>query len=231
MFINVDLHYIEKDIILSLAGGATLRFSQLQPKEIPNNVFSYHLKKLVELGYVEHSKDGYYATRKGLKSVLYSGSKIKQKAAPPLISIVYVTNDDGKVLLLKRRNKPFAGWFGLPSGLIHQGESLDAAAKRELFEKTGIVSDKNLEFVGVLDFRYLNKESNDLFVHAVAFVYKYKCICQNENDVILDKESKYGELDWSGLTREKILPEVRTITEMVNKNSPSIKSVNFEEPV
>ena len=184
---------------------------------------------MIEAGYLNRSIEGYTATRKGLKSILYSGSKVRRKEAPSLISIVYVTDEDGRVLLLKRRNKPFAGWFGLPSGLIHQGESLDTAAKRELFEKTGIVSVKSLEFVGALDFRYLEKDTNDLFIHAVAFVYKYKCT--NPNEVILDQESKYGELDWSGLTRDKILPEVRAITKMISKSTPFIKSVDFEEPV
>ena len=105
---------------------------------------------------------------------------------------------------------------------------MDDAAKRELFEKTGIISDKKLKFVGVLDFRYLEKESNDLFVHALAFVYKYRC--NNLNEVVLGQESKYGELDWSGLTREKILPEVREVTKLINESTLQVKSVNFEEP-
>lgn len=64
-----DLHHIQRSIILSLATKSPLSFTELQPPHIPNNTFSYHLKKLVENGYVEHAltKSGYLPTRKALK--------------------------------------------------------------------------------------------------------------------------------------------------------------------
>jgi ADP-ribose pyrophosphatase YjhB (NUDIX family) len=229
MYNSKDIHHIQKDIISKLAYNSPLRFSELQPPRVPNNTFSYHLKKLLETGYIESTNSGYIATRKALKTLHYSPDKERRITYPLLLSVVYVTDNTGRVLLLKRRNKPFANWFGVPSGLIHGGETLESAAKRELFEKTGISTLKPLEYVGVLDFRYLEKESDDLFVHAVAFVYKYKC--ENPNDVTLSEETKYGDLDWSGLTRDKILPEVHAIAELVNGKKPKISSVDFEEPV
>ncbi len=222
------MHHVQRDIIYNLAQGLPLRFSELQPKGVPNNAFSYHLKKLLESGYIVSTSMGYMATRKALKIVRYSEDQDRRHMTPSLITVVYVTNRDGKVLLLKRRNKPFAGWYGLPSGQIHLGEKLELAARRELFEKTGIHSHKPLDFVGVLDFRYLARKSSDLFVHAVAFVYKFGCVSPDE--VILNQESKYGTLDWSGLTRDMILPEVHTITKIVREKSPIISSVDFEEP-
>lgn len=229
MYNSTDIHHIQKDIISKLAYNSPLRFSELQPPRIPNNTFSYHLKKLLELGYIESTKNGYIATRKALKTLHYSPDKERRKAYPILLSVVYVTDNTGRVLLLKRRNKPFANWFGIPSGLIHSGETLDSAAKRELFEKTGISALKPLEYVGVLDFRYLEKDSDDLFVHGVAFVYKYKCV--DPKEATLSEETKYGELDWSGLRRDKILPEVFAITKLVNGKKPIVSSVDFEEPI
>ena len=229
MFSNPDIHYIQREIIQSLANSSPLRFSELQPARIPNNTFSYHLKKLLEAGYITHNDKGYVATRKALKIVSYSSYHDRRKEVPTFISVVYVTDPEGRVLLLKRRNKPFADWYGIPSGLIHRGEKLEAAAERELFEKTGVHTKKPLEFVGTLDFRYLDSESRDVFIHAVAFVYKYKCL--DINEIQLDKETKYGELDWSRLTRDKILPEVRAITELVSKGSTGIVSVDFDEPL
>ncbi len=43
-----------------------------------------------------------------------------------------------KVMLIKRRLPPFKGEWALPGGFVRVDESLDAAARRELQEETGI---------------------------------------------------------------------------------------------
>lgn len=51
--------------------------------------------------------------------------------------------DDGdlKVLLIQRADKPFAGRWALPGGFVDMDENLDAAARRELKEETGLACD------------------------------------------------------------------------------------------
>ena len=47
--------------------------------------------------------------------------------------------DDGlQVLLVKRRSRPFAGHWAIPGGFVQHNEGLDHAAKRQLFEETGV---------------------------------------------------------------------------------------------
>lgn len=43
-----------------------------------------------------------------------------------------------EVLLVKRRNEPFASSWALPGGFVDIGEDLDSCAKRELFEETNV---------------------------------------------------------------------------------------------
>lgn len=46
--------------------------------------------------------------------------------------------EDLKIMLIKRKLSPFQGKWALPGGFVHINENLDAAAKRELKEETGI---------------------------------------------------------------------------------------------
>ena len=222
-----ELHHIQKEIILSLAHHSPQRFSQLQPPTIPNNTFSYHLKKLLQSDYVAMVDGGYEATRKALKTLQYADSLNEKNTNPVYITAVHVTNNEGKVLLLRRSNPPFVGWYCVPAGLVHQGENLEQAALRELFEKSSIEA-STLEFNGVLDFQYLEKDSSDLFVHTIAFVYSYRL--PDSGEPLAGMQTHYGTLQWSDLSSNKILPEVYTIAELVRQKEPTVKSVSYEEP-
>jgi 8-oxo-dGTP diphosphatase len=55
------------------------------------------------------------------------------------VDIVVLTRETRpKVLLIRRKNNPFAGSWALPGGFVDENERLGDAAKRELLEETGI---------------------------------------------------------------------------------------------
>jgi 8-oxo-dGTP diphosphatase len=54
------------------------------------------------------------------------------------IVILTIREDRLKLLLIERGNQPFRGLKALPGGFVAEGESVDAAALRELREETGL---------------------------------------------------------------------------------------------
>jgi 8-oxo-dGTP diphosphatase len=63
----------------------------------------------------------------------------RQPMAVTVDLVIFTVRDDAlQVLLVERGNKPFAGMAALPGGYVRAGEDLDAAARRELGEETGL---------------------------------------------------------------------------------------------
>jgi len=60
------------------------------------------------------------------------------KKTPTLtVDAIIKTNDD-KVVLVKRKNPPYKGWWALPGGIVEYGETVEEAVKREVKEETGL---------------------------------------------------------------------------------------------
>jgi len=59
-----------------------------------------------------------------------------------------VFDDDGRILLGRRRFEPRAGYWDLPGGFLHEGEEPLAGLRREIREETGLEVEP-LRFLGL----------------------------------------------------------------------------------
>ena len=56
----------------------------------------------------------------------------------PLVAVGAIVVKDGRVLLVRRGQPPSEGMWAIPGGRLELGETLQAAAEREIEEETGL---------------------------------------------------------------------------------------------
>lgn len=88
--------------------------------------------------------------------------------APKLTVDALVVEPQRGVLLVKRKNQPFAGFWALPGGFVDEGESCEQAVVREVAEETGL-SVRVVSLLGVY-----SQPGRDPRGHTVSVVY----LCQ-----------------------------------------------------
>lgn len=82
---------------------------------------------------------------------------------------VIVVNDSGELLLQKRRDN---GCWGYHGGGVELGEVVEEAAKRELFEETGLTAN-SLELFGVFsgpDLQYVYPNGDEVSIIDIVYI-------------------------------------------------------------
>ena len=101
--------------------------------------------------------------------------------------IFTIIENELKVLLAKIKYGPFIGKFGVPGGRVKIKETLEEAAKRELYEKTGV---KNVYLEQLYSFGSLKRDPKTRIVSIAYFALV------NNNDVKLKTTGKYSDIGW-----------------------------------
>jgi ADP-ribose pyrophosphatase YjhB (NUDIX family) len=137
---NAITHHIQKYIIGVLIHQKYARFRDLRPPKTDTNLFSYHLKALVRVRWVNKTNAGYTLSRDGLAYVdRVSLAKLTVRSQPKIISMLLIQNSEGDVLLQKRTKQPYIDTWTLPYGKTHIDDaSVELAAEREAREKLGL---------------------------------------------------------------------------------------------
>lgn len=198
------------------------KYSDLRIAELENDLYNYHLQKLVKDGFLLKKVGLYKLTPKG-KSLVTNIDEIDLKMpATYKVSVYLCPVMDGKILLTRRQKHPQFGYVGLVAEKKKYGEELIVTAKRALAEETGMTAE-NLRIIGNLHQVRKNKEGEVIEDGVFYVCYTDKVAGE------LREKSVEGEYFWIDLdkvsTIEKIFkPSLEVIVDEVQKRLNGEKS-------
>ncbi len=156
---------IQNHILSRLKNAKSLRYSEMQPEKIPNDLYNYHLQFLVKKGFVMKLDDGYSLSSKGIKHVAdpYPTEKFNSITSLFKINVITIVSRvvDGNIEILNqiRKSNPSYGKVGIPGGVVLKGELIEPAATRKLQQETGLIA--NFKLLGCE--RRIMYKSGELF--------------------------------------------------------------------
>ncbi len=206
-----SMHWIQTYILEQLLYERFRRHRDLRPPRVESNLFQYHLLQLQKMRYVIKCDSGYTLGSKGLEwADKYSGDLKSVRSQSKIVTMTAVINEHSEILLMKRARQPFLGTYQLPAGKLHRGETLEAAAVREVWEKaqlrTSNVEEKGWVHIVVYDAEYLVSDY-------LAFVYYTKApkgYCAGEGLMWVALDSNF--------TTEDYTPGLRGVVELLQNN-------------
>lgn len=139
---------IQNHILSRLKNAKTLRYSEMQPAKVPNDLFNYHLQFLVKKGLVDKKGEGYALSTSGIKHIADPYPHNNSLTSLFKINVITIVSRvvDGKIEILNqiRKSNPSYGKIGIMGGVVLKGELIEPAAKRKLKQETGLDADFHL---------------------------------------------------------------------------------------
>jgi len=198
-------------------------FTDLWDKSIESNKFTYYLKKLEQEGTVEKREGKYHLTVRGkAKAVTISGATGQTQKKRPFVALLLVPRKDGHYILYKRMKEPYYGVCGFPGAKVEMGEEILEAAKRELFEETGLTGEGKI--VGVQNAVIIN--DGVVFAHMVQYIVLFD---EPSGDLI--KNNREGTYEWEKkdvvLAQKNLFPDVEEVIKSIEAREFIVKEVQM----
>lgn len=173
MSYEANIHDSQTLILRHLLFVPSAGFAELQKQTgLTSDHFNFHIKKLVETGYVEKSVSKYSLTVKGKEYANRLDTDENEIEKQPKVSVALIVErivDDKREFLAQQRLKqPYYGFWGRLGGKVRWGESFEEAAQRELKEETGL--DGTFTFKLVFHKRDYKKASGELLEDKVFII-------------------------------------------------------------
>lgn len=189
---EVKIHDAQTSILRELLFHPKAGYAQLQkPTGLTSDHFNFHIKRLVELGYVEKRDKGHYTlTPRGKEYANKLDTDTNTIERQPKCAVILaIENNDGCWLFQERLKNPYFGFWGFPSGKIRWGETILETAARELDEETGLSADYSIS--GVYHEHVKSVETKEILEDKLFFVVH----CTNPRGTLL-QDFEGGHNEW-----------------------------------
>lgn len=215
---------VKHKIFELFASSKRLRFSEIEKLVgMKSNTLAYHLDGLVKEGMLEKDGDDYLLSAHGEKLLPFF-AHITQKITGGCLPVVLAAIvKDNQILLLKRKKRPYQGYWGMPGGKLHLEESIEECALREVKEETGL----DCTFSHIATIAHERVKENELYKHAFLLFFVVL-----KSKTVQIKESEAGKLEWfplKTLQPERIIPSDYHMIKDHLKEKAHITNVIMEE--
>lgn len=221
-----EIHQAQTKILRELLFLPATNFANLQKVTgLESDHAKFHIKRLVETGYVNKTKSGkYQLTVKGKEyaNKLDTDAGVIERQPKVAVMLIVEKEIKGKkhYLIQQRHKHPFYGFCGAPTGKIRWGESIPAAASRELMEETGLKG--IFEHRGVFHERVLHEKTDEMIEDKIFHLM----FCDKTTGKLI-KEYEGGTNSWR--TMDDVMTNEKTYKSFELEMNMAIKSIPFYE--
>lgn len=210
-------HHLQRGIVYRLAFAESLRFSELKPDTLENKLFTYHLKKVVDAGYVHKDAAGQYSlTPEGRRLGVHvlETQNILPELPDSVLFLVIRRKTDDAWLLYRRNTHPLKGRVGFMHARPDAHKTTGETAAQECLAKTGLAG--TFKALGGGYFRMREEDNLESFTHFTLM------ICEDaEGD--LAQHDDNAEYFWStdpDFASLEMLPNMPTLIELYQTGRP-----------
>ncbi len=216
------VHETQIAILRHLLFSPSAGFAELQKDtRLTSDHFNFHIKKLLERGYVAKTNDQYVLTPQGKEYANRLDTDENEIERQPKVSVALVVErlHEGRreFLCQQRLKQPYYGFWGRLGGKVRWGESFEEAAERELMEETGLRAPFTYKLI--FHKRDYAKETGELLEDKV-FAVMYTS--EPTGELMVDFEGGHNE--WltqeEFLAKGKIFESARDFVHLVDENTP-----------
>ena len=222
---EVQIHEAQTKILRELLFLPHCKFAELQKVSgLESDHAKFHIKRLVELGYVNKTGTTYSLSIKGKEyaNKLDTDAGVIERQPKIAVMLIVERIQEGvkQYILQERLKQPYYGYWGPPTGKIRWGESIVEAAARELKEETGL--DGDFEFRGINHERVIHDSTGEIVEDKIFNLM----FCNKTHGTMIERFDG-GRNQWRSM--QEMMHEAKKYKSFDQEMNAGLKSIKFTE--